>query len=100
MHGTADNVADGDSQKRDGPEQNALDRPKDGTGTCNVQQVDQAVLPALHGDIVNAVLFGIGGRLAVVRPEDLFAETTIEGCAADQDDQTDDECQHKTHSPL
>ena len=69
VHGAADDVADGDGQKRDGPKQDALDGPEDGAGACDVQQVNEAVLPAAHGDEVNAVLLGIGGRLAVVGSE-------------------------------
>ena len=47
----ADDVADGDGDECDGAKQDALDGSKDGAGTCNIQQVDQAVLPALHGDV-------------------------------------------------
>jgi len=95
VHGAADDVADGDGQKRDGPKQDALDRPEDGAGASDVQQVDQAVLPAFHGNIVHAVFLGISRRLAVVRPEDLLTEATVKSCASDQDDKADDECRHR-----
>src|SRR5699024_12043468 len=38
MHGTADNISDWNCDKGDRPEQNTLDRSKDRTSTCNVQQ--------------------------------------------------------------
>ena len=100
MHGAADDVADGDGQKRDGPKQDALDRPEDGAGASDVQQVDEAVLPAAHGDEVNAVLLGVCGGLAVIRPENFFAEAAVQGRAAQQDDESDDKCCHRKHSPL
>ena len=95
VHGAADDVADGDGDKCDGPEQNALDGPQDGAGTGDVQQVDQAVSPALHGDIVHAVLFGVGRGLTVVRPENFLAEASVQRSAAEQDHKTDDKCCHK-----
>ena len=95
MHGTADDIANGDSQKCDGPEQNALDGPDDGAGTGNVQQVNQAVFPAAHGDKVHAVFLGVGGGLAIIRTEHLFAEATVQCGTADQDDQANNECSHK-----
>ena len=95
VHGAADDVADGNGQKSDGPEQNALDRPDDGAGAGNVQEVDQTVFPAAHGNIVHAVFFGIGGGLAIIRTEHLFAEASVQCSAADQDDQADNKCCHK-----
>ena len=95
MHGAADDIADGDGQERDGPKEDALDRPDDGAGARDVQQVDEAVSPALHGDIVNAVFLGIGRRFAVVGSEYFLAEASVQSGTADQDDQTDDKCQHK-----
>ena len=61
----------------------------------DVQQVDQAVFPALHGDEVHAVLLGIGRGLTVVRPENLLAEASVQRSAAEQDHKTDDKCCHK-----
>ena len=99
VHGAADDVADGDGDERDGPEQNALDGSKDGAGTCDVEQVDLGVLPASHGNVVHAVLLGISGRLPVIGAEDLFAELAIDGCAYEQDHEADQESCHKnTHS--
>ena len=95
MHGAADDIADGDGQKRDGPKQDALDRPEDGAGARDVQQVDQAVLPAAHGDEVNAVFLGVGRRLAVVGSKDLFAEAAVQCSTAQQNNEADDECRHK-----
>ncbi len=94
VHSTADDVADRNGQERDGPEQDALDRPDDGAGACDVQQVDQAVLPAAHGNEVHAILFRIGGGLPVVRAKDLFAEPSVQGGAADEDHETNNECCH------
>ena len=41
VHGTADDVADGDGDESDGSKQDALNGSEDGAGTCDVQQVDQ-----------------------------------------------------------
>ena len=95
MHCTADDVANRDGDECDGPEEDALDRPDDGTGARDVQQVDQAVLPAPHGDVVNAVLLGVRGSFPVVRPEDLFAELAVDGGAYEQDHKAQYECCHK-----
>ena len=99
VHCTTDDVADGDGDERDGAKQDALNGAQDGACACDVQQVDQAVLPAAHGHVVHAVLLGIGGGRPVVRPEDLFAQRAIEGGAAEEDDKADDEGCH-THTLL
>jgi len=94
VHSTADDVADGDGQERDGSKQDALDRPEDRTGTSDIQQVNEAVFPAAHGNKVHAVLFCIGGGLPVVRAKDLFAEPSVQGGTADEDHETNNECCH------
>ena len=94
VHSTADDIADRNGQECDGPEQDALDRPDDGAGARDVQQVDQAVFPAAHGNEVHAILFRIGGGLPVVRAKDLFAEPSVQGGAADEDHETNNECRH------
>ena len=94
MHGAADDVADGDGNKRDGPEQDALDGPEDGAGACDVQQVDQHVLPLGHGDVVHAVLLGISGGLPLVGAKDLFTELAVQGGTTEQDHKADDESCH------
>ncbi len=99
VHCATDDVADGDGDERDGAKQDALNGAQDGACACDVQQVDQAVLPAAHGHVVHAVLLGIGGGRPVVRPEDLFAQRAIEGGAAEEDDKADDEGCH-THTLL
>jgi len=52
----ADDAADREGDERDGPEEDALDRPDAGAGAGNVQKLDEAVLPALPGDVVYTVL--------------------------------------------
>ena len=99
VHGAADDVADGDGDESDGSKQDALNGSEDGAGTCDVQQVDEAVLPALHGNVVHAVLLGIGGSFPVVGAEDLFAELAVNGSAHEQDHEADEKCNHK-HTPF
>ena len=99
VHGAADDVGDGDGNERDGPEQNALDGSKDGAGTCDVEQVDQGVLPASHGNVVHAVLLGKGGSFPVVGAKDLLAELAVHCGAHEQDHKADNECCH-THTLL
>ena len=94
VHGAADDVADGDGDECDGPEQDALDGSEDGAGACDVQQVDQAVLPAAHGHIVHTVLLGVGRGLTVVRTEDLLAELAVQRRADEQDHEADCKCCH------
>ena len=95
VHSAADHVADGDGDECDGPEQDALNGSDDGAGACDIQQVDEAVLPSPHGNVVHAVLLGISGRLPVIGAEDLFAELAIDGCAYEQDHEADQESCHK-----
>ena len=78
----------------------ALNGSKNGAGARDVQQVDQAVFPAPHGDIVHTVLLGIGGRLPVIGAEDLFAELAIDGGAYEQDHQADEKGCHRKHTLL
>ena len=99
MHRAADDITDGDGNKGDGAKEDALDGAKDGTGTCDVQQIDQHILPLGHGDIVHAVLFGIGRSLPVIGAKHLFADRAVDGGAHEQDDKADDECCH-THTLL
>ena len=94
MHGAADDVADGDGEEGDGAEQDALNGPEDGAGARDVQQVDETVLPAPHGDVVHAVLLGVGGGLPVVGAEDPFAEFAVDGGSAEKDHEADDKGCH------
>ena len=63
-------------------------------------QVDEAVLPSPHGNVVHAVLLGISGRLPVIGAEDLFAELAIDGCAYEQNHQADEKGCHRKHTLL
>ena len=100
VHSSADYVADGDGDECDGPEQDALNGSDDGAGACDIQQVDEAVLPSPHGNVVHAVLLGISGRLPVIGAEDLFAELAIDGCAYEQNHQADEKGCHRKHTLL
>ena len=42
------------------------DGTEDGTQTCNVEELDHVDLPSGHGDIVDAVLLGVGRRFAIL----------------------------------
>ena len=95
VHGAADDVADGDGYEGKGPEEDALDGPYNGAGARNVEQVYQAVLPAPHGHVVDAVLLGVSRSLTVVRTKDMLAELAVQRGAADQNDQADDKGIHK-----
>ena len=94
MHGAADDVADRDGDERDGPKQNTLDGSEDGAGARDVQQVDETVLPASHGDVVHAVLLRVGRGLPVVGAKDLFAEFAVYGSSAEKDHEADDKRCH------
>ena len=95
VHGAAEDVADGDGDEGDGPKQDALDRSKDRARARDVKQVYEAVLPAAHGDVVNAVALVIRGSLAVIRAENVLAELAVQRSADEQDNQTDDKGYHK-----
>ena len=99
VHGAADDITDGDGNKGDGAKEDALDGAKDGAGTCDVQQIDQHILPLRHGHIVHTVLLGIGRSLPVIGAKHLFADRAVDGGTREQDDKADDECNH-THTLL
>ena len=92
VHRAADDVAYRDGDECDGSEQNALNGSEYGPGPGNVQQVDKAVLPAFHGNVVHAVLLGVGRSLAVVGSEDLLTELAVEECAREKNNKADNEC--------
>ena len=94
MHCAADDVADGDGYECDGSEQDALYRSENGAGTGNVQKVDKAVFPALHGNVVNSVIFRVSRSFTVVRSENLFTELAVKRCASEKHYETDYECYH------
>ena len=85
MHGSADDISDRDCKECNGSEQNSLNRSEDRAGSCNVQQVDQAVLPGLHRNIVDAVLLRVSGCLTIIRSEDVLAKLTVQESPADKD---------------
>ena len=95
VHGAADNVAYRDGDEGDGSEQDALDGSEDGARAGDVKQVYEAVLPAAHGDVVNAVALVVRGSLAVIGTEDVLAELAVQHGADEQDNQTDDKGYHK-----
>ena len=94
MHCAADDVADGDGYECDGSEQDALYRSENGAGTGNVQKVDKAVFPALHGNVVNSVIFRVSRSFTVVRSENLFTELAVKRSASEKHHETDYECYH------
>ena len=94
MHRTADDIADGDGDECDGSEQDALYGSENGAGTGNVQKIDEGVFPALHGNVVYAVVFGVSRGLAVVGSEYLFAEFAVKRGSAEKHNETDYKCYH------
>ncbi len=98
MECTADDIADRDGDKCDRTKQNALYRSKDGSGTCDVEQVDEAVFPAGHGYVVNAVLLGVSRGLSVIRSKNLFTELAVKCSAYHEDNETDQKCRQKNSS--
>ena len=99
VHRTADDIADRDGDKCDGSEEDALDRSEDRAGACDIQQVDQAVLPSSHRNVIYAVFFCVGRRLPVIRSEDVLAELSVKGGADEKDHETNDECNHVVKPP-
>ena len=99
VHRTSDDIADRDGDKCDGSEEDALDRSEDRAGACDVQQVDQAVLPAPHRNVIDAVFFCVSRRLPVIRSEDVLAELSVKGGADEKDHETNDECNHVVVPP-
>ena len=98
VHGAADDVADGDGDEGDRPKEDALDGSEDGARARDVKKVYEAVLPAAHGDVVNAVALVVGRSLAVIRAEDVLAELAVQRSADEQDSETDDKGYHNSHS--
>lgn len=69
----AENIADGDRNKCDRTEKDSLDRAENWAGTGDVEQVDKAVSPTFHGDVVDAVIFGISRSCSFAQAENLDA---------------------------
>ena len=95
VHRSADDVADRDRDERDRSEKDPLDRPQDRAGTGDVEQIDEAVFPAAHRYVVDAVLLCVRRRLAIVRTEDVLAELSVDRSAYEKDHEPNDECSHK-----
>ena len=55
-------------------------------------------IPGGHGDVVNAVLQGIGGGLTVVGTEDLGHVLAVEQVAHEQQHDTENEGNHRVSS--
>ena len=94
MHRAADDIADGDGDKRDGSEQNALYGAEDRSRSGNVQKIYQAVLPALHGYIVNSVVFRVSRSLTIIGSENLLTELAVKCGSAEEHDQTNYKSYH------
>lgn len=99
MHRAADDIADGDGDKRDGSEQNALYGSEDRSRSGNVQKIYQAVLPALHGYIVNSVVFRVSRSLTIIGSENLLTELAVKCGSAEEHDQTDYKSYHAVFPP-
>lgn len=94
MHGTADHTAYGNGDKSDRPEKNTLNRSENRARSRDVEQVDKTVLPALHGNVVNIILFSVSGSLPVIRTENALADSPVNQASDQQYGQT---CQKSCH---
>ena len=78
VHRAADHIADRNGEQSNRPEEYALNRPEYGTGTRNVQKVNQRILPSRHRNKVHTVLLRIRRGLAVIRAEDALTEGAVQ----------------------
>src|SRR5690606_12126227 len=96
MHRAADDVAEHDPDQRDRAVQGTQNGAKDGTDTCNVQELDQKGSERADGNIINAVaqtfLRGYGRR---VYARLFFNEGTVELVAKKKYCKADAEKEHK-----
>ena len=98
VHRPADDAADRYRDEGGRPEENALDRPENGTRAGDVQQVDEGVAPFRHGDVVHPVGLLDCRRGAVVWAERPLAEPPVQGSAYEQESQARNERRHR-HLP-
>ena len=98
MDSTGEDTAEDDPQVSDGAEQGTAQSAQDGAGAGDVQQLDQKDLPGGHGDVVNAVLHGIGGSLTIIGTEDLGHVLAVEHIAHEQQHDTENEGNHRVSS--
>ena len=100
VHGAADDVSDRNRNKGDRSKQNSLDRSKDRSGSGNIQQVDQTVLPFPHRHIIHTVLLRISRCLSVVRFEYMLTESSIQHRADKQNHKSNNKSDHNKSPPL
>ena len=98
VHRAADHVSDRNGEQSNRPEEYALNRPEYGTGTRNVQKVNQRILPGRHRNKVHTVLLRIRRGLAVIRAEDALTEGAVQKSAADQNREANHKCCHNCTS--
>ena len=98
VHRAADHIADRNGEQGNRPEEYALNRPEYGTGSRNVQKVNQRILPSRHRNKVHTVLLRIRRGLAVIRAEDALTEGAVQKSAADQNREANHKCCHNCTS--
>ena len=92
MHGSAEDAAQHDPEVGRRAELRAHDGPEDGPRTGDVQELDHEDLPRGHGDEIDAVRLGDGGRgTRRVRTEHPLYELAVEQVSQDQCDDADEE---------
>ena len=89
MHAAGKDGAEGDPQEHHGAPQSTLQCTKDGSQTCNVQQLDEEQLPLGHHNVVNAIVNAHSRSFAVVRSERIVNDLAIDKVADDQERQTE-----------
>ena len=89
MHAAGKDGAEGDPQEHHGAPQSTLQCTKDGSQTCDVQQLDEEQLPLGHHNVVNAIVDAHSRSFAVVRSERIVNDLAIDKVADDQERQTE-----------
>ena len=89
MHAAGKDGAEGDPQEHHGAPQSTLQCTKNGSQTCNVQQLNEKQLPLGHHNVVNAIVDAHSRSFAVVRSERIVNDLAIDKVADDQERQTE-----------
>ena len=94
VHSSSQHISQRNGDKGDGAKQDSLDRAKNGACTCNVQQVNEAVLPHWHWNIVYAVTLGVARCLAIIWSKDFYAKLAVEKASHHKNCQSNKKCNH------
>ena len=100
MDTACQNGPQNDPEIDDRSPQRPLERPGDRAQSGDIQKLDQKNLFVVHGNIVHAILQSNRGGWPVIRRKDLINKLAVGHVADDEQDNTDQKCNHTRTPPL